>query len=63
MDGYMKMFERLAERAHQHGICSAVVLSTEDPMTGYSTHRAAFRGNYYQNLGAVNKALKLWEGQ
>lgn len=56
-DGYMALFGRLAERAQKHGFSTFLVLSFEDPLTGYTAQRSMTQGNYYQNIGAATAAL------
>lgn len=61
LDNYLALFKRLQERARQHGISTVVVVSTSDPLTGFSTYRIGTMGNWLQNSGAVRAALRDWE--
>ena len=56
-DGYIALFERLADRAHKHGFSVVVTLSWHDPLSQYAASRVLWKGNYYQNLGAMRANL------
>lgn len=61
VQGYADLINRIQKRAMAHGISSVVVLSTYDPLTGYSTYQLTQAGNVYQNQGAMRTALTQWE--
>lgn len=61
LEGYLKLFERLQDRAKRHGICTVLIISAHDPLTDYASHRTQAKGNWIQNSGAFHEARKAWE--
>ena len=63
LEAWQARFDRLAERARQHGFAVVAVISTTDPMTDFSAMNYAMRGARYQNIGVMRTLLARLENE
>lgn len=61
LDAWQARFDRLIERARQHGFAAVAVISATDPMTDFSAMVYAMRGSRFQNIGAMRSLLAQME--
>jgi hypothetical protein len=57
LDKALEKMKRWQAALGSLGVSSVVILSTHDPLTGMCHISHSYRGNYYQNIGALTTVL------